>query len=190
MFGKKMIMLFQCKKSGKFVKADVEAFRAKEIPTIWRLVDDEEDATSDPAWLLGEDLNMLMLMELREHYDCTEGLTTYTPESSEPPPEKEKVESTLSTAQRGLVIGLGCGIPPGHVPLMVVDSRPQEDVDFEARKIMKSLSQSIIPVFKKCEAESVLHNYDDLPRGRFSHRRPELAYGQKFHEKPRGIMKR
>lgn len=186
MFSKKMIMLFQCIKTGKFVKADVDAFRAKEIPTIWRLVDDEEEATSDPAWLLGEDLNMLMLMELREHYDCTEGLRTYTPESSEPPPEKEEVESKLTTAQRGLVIGLGCGT----IPLMVVDSRPQEDIDLEARKIMKSITQSIVPVFKKAEAESVLGGYDDLPRGRFSHRRPELAYGQKFHGKPRGIMKR
>lgn len=76
-------MLMQCIKTKRFIKINIEEIQAgnKDAP-IWVMVDNEEDASNDPAWI-GDDHTMTMLAFVKEHYGCDEGLSCYTPAPTE-----------------------------------------------------------------------------------------------------------
>lgn len=161
---------------GRFVKTQLEEFRNKETELLWILVDNVDEATDDPAWVAGDDLTIPMLQFLRQHFNVS-ALSCYSPEEEkEVREENPHVTSTARRVVQAEALLVACA-----------DSKTVDGINlgeaFEDHCRLASKAMMAEPI---CERSFDPHG---LPRERFSHRRPEMAYGQKFNRRPRGRIR-
>lgn len=162
---------------GRFVKTQLEEFVNKETEMLWILVDSEEEATHDPACIQGNDLTVQMLMFLKDHFGVAT-LSCYTPEEDKVeklPEDRYATAKAVKKAQAVAVLGSTMMVADEHI--LTCGDLMTAHVKNMAKRLFAEPICDRLPI------------QNGLPRERFSHRRPELSYGKKFQQRPRGRIR-
>ena len=178
-----MRMLMQCIKTKRFVKINVDEIRAgvKDAP-IWVMVDNEEDASNDPGWI-GEDHTMAMLMFVKEHYGCDEGLTCYTPKAEVEAEEERraKLEKSREESSKVIIVGgrsLGRTAAIATLAATVLTGHSVSISDIEREDRILNIPEDI-PMAK-------VHLHNPKRTGYVPHRKQMRAMNKQFNQRSKG----